>query len=132
MIDPTILIDGEKYKSVRHIRDWRFLIPSVDPGTISDEFRLPLKKEGDIICVRTACSSTNHDISLRTKAGDIIPTVNEILRVIEIDQTYNETELEIYYSNSDEPETPNLYLVVSNNDTIATGDMVFEIIISQM
>ena len=132
MIDPIILIDGEKYKSVRHIRDWRFLIPSIGPGSTSDEIRLPLKKEGDIICVRTACSSTDYDISLKTKASDPSPTVNEILRVIEIDQSYNETELEIYYSNSDDPETINLYLTITNNDAIATGDFVFEIIISQM
>lgn len=135
IVDATS-IPVEKFRSVRQLRSFRFTIPSVAAGVgvVSDEFRSPLTtNEISLLTFRIACLSTKYDISLRTKAGVVLPSINEILQVSDIDLNYQESDLRIVASNSDVPEGKDVYLVITNKDPVnATGIIEYELIISRM
>ena len=134
MTDATLLTQDE-YRSVDRLRSWVYEIPSVAIGGDSDEMRLPVGvTEGAVAVVRIACNSTDFDLSIRAKAGVAPSTIYEIIKVVNIDKSYSEVYYpRVIFSNGEEPaETANLYAVISNNDTVVTGTIMMELIISKV
>lgn len=134
MIEPTI-ISSDAYRSAQRLKSWIYEIPSVGVLGTSDEIQLQVGvKEGSIAVVRISCDSEDYKLSVRSKPGVIVPTIYEILNVVNIDKSYNEVyNPKIIFSNGEEPaEQANLYAVITNNDTVVTGAIMMELIISKM
>lgn len=135
IIDATQL----KIERLRHIENIHFArlsFPSVAGSTTSDIFRCPIAiREGEIKGFRVACDSPDYDIHVYANEDAILHSVDEILRVIDIDRQYQEMNLGIYYSNNDEFSAPAkeqdyLYVVVEEKDGTPTGTVTVEFIVS--
>lgn len=86
---------------------------------------------GKIETLRIACESVNFDVSIRSGAGVVIPSIEEVLRVTEIDQYYSSQSFSILFYNVTEENY--LYGVITNTDPInVTGVVSIEFIISNM
>lgn len=133
-------IQKEKFKGIFHKWSVRYDLPSVTSNTISDEIDLVDSfSDGTIEAFRIVSpTSTNFDISIRTRAGVVTPSIDEILVITSINQRYSEVNLGIIYTNNDEyltqddnDETSSLYMVVNNKDLVnPTGLIQLELIIS--
>lgn len=134
MINPTV-ISVDSYRSAQRLKSWVFEIPSIPIGGTSDEIRLNIgETEGAIAAVRIVCASTDYDLSVRVKPSIVLPSIYEVLNVVDIDGSYNEVyEPKIIFSNGEEPaEQASIYAVIKNNDTVMTGAIMMELIISKM
>ena len=123
MADATLISKGSITPG-SSMKEYSFTIPSIPAGGVSDEYSLPLDVlGGSIHGLRVVAPlSGDFDFSLRNKAGSSPPSVNEILKVIDVtDGDYSAYGLGIPFRNADSPQTQNLYARVTNTDVSETG-----------
>ncbi len=103
----------------------KFTLPSIAASS-SEEIQLPTSVKGVIQGIRIVSTSVNYTISLRTQQSLIAPSINEILKIENINLYHNEVDLLIPYICEEY-----LYLLVTNIDsTNATGVIDLELIAS--
>lgn len=93
----------------------------------NSQFILP--KAGKILGINVLCESSDYTISLRSRNGIVFPSVEEILRVVNINKEYKAFDLNILYYNADDENY--LYLYVCDNGN-PTGIIYLNLIISGM
>jgi hypothetical protein len=97
-------------------------IPVVDE---TDEYNVDSGILKGFLC---SCSSTDYDISIRTKAEALADSFNEICVYEGINKAVVVDDLNIGWINGDTTSTNNLYIVVTNNDSgNATGTISLSI-----
>jgi hypothetical protein len=112
-------------KTNDNVSVYLFEISSIALST-SDEIELPVSLKGIIRGIRVVNSSDDYTISIRTDTGITTPSVKELLKVENIDESYNNVSLWIPYVCSEA-----LYLNIANDDGAhATGDFNLELLIS--
>lgn len=129
----AVVLESERFRSARQITSHRFEIPSIPDKTISDEYSCFINvNEGKLLQCRVACQSGVYHFSVRGKAGVTIPSIDQILYIEDIDQSYDEMGLDILFSNNDNPESKKLYVVIDNQANDPTGIVLVEFILSRM
>jgi hypothetical protein len=126
-------IKVEKLRTVEKLQLCRYTFPTVLGSTTSDIIRMDVdNREGEIKGFRVSCASTLFDVHVYAKSTTVLNSVDEILRVINMDTYYQEMDLGIFYSNDDVPESDNLYLVLEEKSGSPTGTVTVEFILSVM
>ena len=131
------LISTVNFRSAKWIQAYRYSIPTIPVSSISDEYSLDeIPSKGLLNCFRIVNNSRNYDIFLRQQGNLVIPPdyhIDEILRVVDIDRVYGDSNLGIYYTNRDSIETDTLYLTILNNDPDnATGVVTLELYVEAL
>jgi len=140
------LVKKEHFRTVNNIWSYVFTVPSILAGEVSDEIRFDLDVEDNLLdTVKINCLSANYDISCRQipNVGPIgTLSIEEFLRVVEINQTYYENQLGIYFTNNEvipspteespQHTNPYFYMLLSNKDAVETGEITFEFMVSKM
>jgi len=108
-----------------NITSYLFTIDSI-AATESAEIELPTSLKGVITGLRVVSDSVDFDVSIRTDTGVTAPSVQEVLKVEDINLSYNEVELFIPYICEVQ-----LYALITNTDAShATGEFQLEILAS--
>jgi hypothetical protein len=95
-------------------------------STESAETELETSTKGAITGLRVVNKSTDFNVSFRTDANIITPSIKEILYIKEINLIYHEVELFIPYICKG-----HLYVLIVNNDAShATGEFQLELLAS--
>lgn len=113
---------------------FRYELSTVASGGTSVEFSISgISKSGKIIGVRSSCSSTDYDVSIRTSESITPPSVEEIVRITDINEktSYGPNELDEFYFNP--AEDNELFVYVTNNDALtATGTITLDIVVANI
>ena len=109
-----------------------FTVPSVGIGAVSDTIRFWMSPHLFFGALKIVCDSTDYDLSFRDRNGVTLPTLHEILSIVNIDKYYYDNAIDLSIINSDDPVTPYLYLVLKNNAGVATGLIRVKFRISQI
>lgn len=110
---------------------YAFTIPSVGAGAASDTIRFLLSPQFFFGALKILCDSTDFDLSFRDRNGVTVPTLHEVLSIVNINKYFYDTTVDIAIINNDDPISPYLYLVIKNNAGIATGLITARFRISQ-
>jgi hypothetical protein len=122
----------EKLRNIEHIHLVRLEFPSVTASTVSDVIRMDVGlREGEMKGFRIACDSTDFNFSVFSVSSAPVDSVEEVLRVINMDLVYHEMGLQIFFSNDDTPEEkPYVYGILTENAGIDTGVVTVEFVMS--
>lgn len=117
------LISQDYVRDVRNTNIIRYTIPSQDPDTVQlfELHSLGLSRGSIVIFRIDYPNDVLVNISIYNNKDAVLGTVDEIYRVIDIDQSYQEIELDSYFINKDEIEKDSLYIDVTNNSSDSTG-----------
>jgi len=133
MATPAQILKNERLRDIEKIRITRALIPTAGAASTSVVYSIDTDvKEGILQGVRISANPGNDfTISTRCEEPGTDFEVTEILRIENIERHYSEMDLNIIYSNDDEPdELTQLYVQVTNHDSGAnTGDITIEFLI---
>ena len=117
--------DTNTFRINNNVTSYKFTLPSIATSG-SDEVQLPTSLKGVIQGIRIVSTSVDYTISLRTQQSLTTPSINEILKIENINLDHNEVNLLIPYICEEY-----LYLLITNNDsTNATGVIDLELIAS--
>lgn len=135
MIEATLLF-GDSYTDAAKTKVYRYTFPSVGKQrTVSDEIRFKglHSLKGKLISFKIHNSSNDFEISIRSKANVMPPHIDEILKIVDIDQEHQENELGLFFTNNDGPEEYSLYGVLMNNsEVLDTGITTVEFVVERM
>lgn len=111
---------------------YAFTIPSIGAGAVSDTIRFLLAPQFFFGALKIVCGSIDFDLSFRDREGVTIPTLHEVLSIVNINKYFYDNAIDISIINDDGPVTPYLYLVITNNAGVATGLIGVRLRISQI
>lgn len=132
MATPIFPLKNERLRDIQRVRITRFIIPTVGAMTLSIVYSIDTTiKEGILQGVRISADPGNDfTLMVRSKEDGNSFSVDEILRIEDISRHYQEMNLQIVFSNDDDPEATNLYVQVENFDSGAnTGNITVEFLI---
>jgi len=116
------------FPGTANIHLFRFTIPSLNASSISDEIKFVLNGPAKIENFRIACASKNFHFSLRLESGVLLPSIEEIYKVIDCYQTEFDDHLDLFWAKPPGADENNLYAYIQNNDGVATGTITFEFV----
>ena len=117
--------DTNTFRTNNNVTSYKFTLPSIATSG-SDEVQLPTSLKGVIQGIRIVSTSVDYTISLRTQQSLTTPSINEILKIENINLDHNEVNLLIPYICEEY-----LYLLITNNDAAhTTGVIDLELIAS--
>ena len=115
--------DTNTFRTNNNVTSYKFTLPSI-AASGSDEVQLPTSLKGVIQGIRIVSTSVNYTISLRTQQSLTTPSINELLKIENINLDHNEVNLLIPYICEEY-----LYLLITNIDSSnATGVIDLELI----
>ena len=86
MVNAT-LYETKSIKELNKIHSYKYNVPNINISGTSDEYGLKVPyHDGELHTIRIACLSENYDLHIYTKMGVTSPSINEILKVIEINK----------------------------------------------
>jgi len=127
MLNVTVL-ETEDLRTINREVRYRYLLAAVGAGTTSDENQLPIGHvEGKLVEVHVACQSADYILSIRSAEGVSESGSIDEIYLAEVNSTFDDPEINNFFSNGDVPQTTNLYAVIENNG-IDTGDIYLDLV----
>ena len=109
---------------------YNFTLATVAAGATSSEYELDISplKQGNLIGASIVCASTNYTLSIRRKTGVAVPSIDEIVKITDINLDYMNVDLALPFKNMDATQLERLYTIITNVDSSnATGDITLEL-----
>ena len=130
MIIPTLERQID-FVGVDNVCLFRFSIPSITAGSITDDIKFDLNSPGKIENIRINNLSKNYQFSIRLEPEVVPPSIEEIYNVIGVSESFYDDHVDIWFAKPDtDPNENCLYGVFKNVDvTNATGIIHFEFVL---
>ena len=124
------LIHRINFPGVQNTCLFRFTVPSVGATSFSDEIEFELDNQAKFENIRISCDSTNYNFSLRLESGITPPSIEEIYDVINANDTYLDNRVNVFWGKTASTTEDCLYGIIKNLDSVTTGLISFEFIMT--
>ena len=123
------LVHQISFPGIDNICLYRFSVPSIGASSISDDIQFALNTPAKFENIRVSCASTNYDFSIRLESGITLPSLEEIYRAVNLNRTFSDDLIEVWWGKPTGADMNNLYGVITNSSGTATGEVTFEFIL---